>query len=99
MRKITKINDNWLFTIDGKSETVTIPHCWNALDGNTKDYVRTACTYEKTVLKTKGKTFLYIEGANSLCSVECGGEILASHKGGYSGFARILPRLQTVVKA
>lgn len=87
MRKTTLINDNWLFTTECKSETVTVPHCWNALDGNTKDYKRTACTYERELPKTFGKTFLYIEGANSVCSVEAEGKILSSHKGGYSAFA------------
>ena len=86
MRKTTLLNDNWLFTMEDKSQTVTLPHCWNALDGNTKDYKRTACTYERKLPETKGKNFLYIEGANSVCTVEADGKVLTSHRGGYSGF-------------
>lgn len=86
MRKTTLINDNWLFTTENKSETVTLPHCWNALDGNTKDYKRLACTYERSLPETAGKTFLYIEAANSVCTVEANGRVLTAHKGGYSGF-------------
>ena len=86
MRKTTLINDNWLFSMESKTETVSLPHCWNALDGNTKDYKRLACTYERALPKTSGKTFLYIEAANSLCTVEAEGKTLFSHKGGYSAF-------------
>ncbi|MBQ8503072.1 MAG: hypothetical protein IJ491_02210 [Clostridia bacterium] len=86
MRKTTLLSDNWLFTMEDKTETVSLPHCWNALDGNTKDYKRLACTYERALPKTSGKTFLYIEAANSLCTVEAEGKTLTSHKGGYSAF-------------
>lgn len=87
MRKTTFLNDNWLFTMENKGEIVNLPHCWNAADGNRKDYKRTSCTYERSLPKTEGKTFLYIEAANSLCTIEAKGKRLCLHKGGYSGFA------------
>ena len=30
MRNVIRIDDGWLFTLDGKTETVNLPHTWNA---------------------------------------------------------------------
>ena len=46
MRKIIPVNDNWLFTKAGTAEVVTLPHTWNAVDGQDggNDYYRGTCT-------------------------------------------------------
>ena len=53
MRKIIPANDNWLFTKAGTAEVVTLPHTWNAVDGQDggNDYYRGTCTYTKTFAK------------------------------------------------
>ena len=51
MRKITNINDNWSFIKDGEIENISLPHTWNALDGQgaSESYYRGRCVYEKTI--------------------------------------------------
>ena len=46
MRNVIRINDGWLFTLDVKTETVNLPHTWNAFDGQdgTNGYLRTKAT-------------------------------------------------------
>ena len=69
MRKITKINENWIFEINGEEKSVNLPHCFNAKDGLTPNYLRTKCSYKKELPPMKNNVFLLIEGANSVCSV------------------------------
>ena len=42
MRTIVSFNEGWLFTKQGKDEPVTLPHTWNAVDGQDggDDYYR-----------------------------------------------------------
>ena len=50
MRRIININEDWQFTgPKGEKEPVSIPHTWNAIDGQDggNDYKRCLCTYEK----------------------------------------------------
>lgn len=49
MRTIVSFNEGWLFTKQGKDEPVTLPHTWNAVDGQDggDDYYRGACRYTK----------------------------------------------------
>ncbi|MBR6393119.1 MAG: hypothetical protein IKS12_07505 [Eubacterium sp.] len=54
MRKILNLNENWLFEMNGKTKTVSLPHCFNAADGLTPDYVRTRCAYTKELAPLKG---------------------------------------------
>lgn len=86
MRKITNINNGWLFRMNEKEETVNLPHCWNACDGTTKDYIRTKCVYSKELAPMNTNVFLLIEGANSLAQVAVDSKIINTHKGGYSAF-------------
>lgn len=73
MRDIYKINDNWIFRRDGKApEKVTIPHCYNAVDGQdgSKMY-RGSVTYERNIeIKSEDlKRTVFLEvGAASLSS-------------------------------
>ena len=48
MRNVIRINDGWLFTLDVKTETVNLPHTWNAFDGQdgTNGYLRTTARTE-----------------------------------------------------
>ena len=57
MRNVIRINDGWLFTLDGKTETVNLPHTWNAFDGQdgTNGYLRTKATYSKELPKSDRK--------------------------------------------
>ena len=91
MRHTAFFNDNWTFTKEGVSEQVTIPHTWNAIDGQgTAQYYRGVCTYEKTFdrpeMKDGNQVYLEFRGANSSATVEVNGKELMTHDGGYSTF-------------
>ena len=98
-------NENWLFTKDASLvaeshtalntadwEAVTLPHTWNAKDGQDggNDYYRGTCYYAKKLALSdcKGADEVYIEfeGANSSADVYVNGETAAHHDGGYSTF-------------
>ncbi len=100
MRQIIKFNDGWFFTkqalaqipeeIAADWESVTLPHSWNALDGQDggNDYHRGTCLYAKKVaradLPATQRVYLEIRGANSSADVYVNGKPLAHHDGGYS---------------
>ncbi len=96
MRKITNLNQNWLFVKDTADisvrvgETVSLPHTWNAADGadGGNDYFRGSCLYVKTLKKSElpdaERHYLEIRGANSSADVYADGKHLAHHDGGYS---------------
>ena len=91
MRNTAFFNENWTFTKEGVSEQVTIPHTWNAIDGQgTSNYYRGTCTYEKDFAKPEMKdgdeVYLEFRGANSSATVEVNGKELTTHDGGYSTF-------------
>ncbi len=87
-----KLNENWQFTKEGKREQVTLPHTWNAVDGQDggNDYYRGVCTYERTFSDPRARegerVFLECKGVNSSCRVWVNGTQAASHDGGYSTF-------------
>ncbi len=87
MRKIMDFSENWKFTKEGKSESVNIPHCWNAVDGQEgADYYRGECTYEKNLSGVSGKTYIEVGAANLVSCVYVNGEAVGTHRGGYSLF-------------
>lgn len=88
MRNVIRINDGWLFALDGKTETVNLPHTWNAFDGQdgTNGYLRTKATYSKELPKSDKKTFLECKGVNSKAEIRVNNELVAVHEGGYSAF-------------
>ena len=97
MRTIQTINDNWTFIkaehpADGEGVTVTLPHTWNAEDGQDggDDYHRGQCWYlrdlDKPQLPAGGRAWLEFEGAAMTAEVYLNGEKLAEHAGGYSTF-------------
>ena len=88
MRKITNINSDWSFTKDGVTEQISLPHTWNGIDGQggAENYYRGRCVYEKIVGGFEGKTYLEINGANTVCEVFINGVYIGSHENGYSMF-------------
>lgn len=87
MRRVIDFNEEWKFTKEGKSETVNIPHCWNAVDGQEgANYYRGECVYEKTLSGISGKTYIEVGAANSVSAVYVNGEAVGTHRGGYSLF-------------
>ncbi len=98
-------NDAWLFTKDAAKvseehsalnlsdwEGVTLPHTWNAKDGQDggNDYYRGTCFYTKRLAlkECRGAEQVYIEfeGANSSADVYVNGTLAVHHDGGYSTF-------------
>ena len=115
-------NDAWLFTkeaslvADNRTilkeaewELVTLPHTWNAKDGQDggNDYYRGTCYYTKKLALSdyKGAEQVYIEfeGANSSADVYVNGKLAVHHDGGYSTFraniTKLLEEENTVVVA
>ena len=99
MRNILSINKDWIFfkntdlpTVTEGGEAVSLPHTWNATDGQDggNDYFRGSCIYKKTLdraaLPEGERYYLEIRGANSSSDVYVGGEKLYHHDGGYSTF-------------
>ncbi len=102
MRKITALTEGWRFLKAAipvetamqyapQGEAVTIPHTWNAIDGQDggNDYHRGTCWYvrELTAEETVGeRLFLEVNGAAMTAEVYLNGKKLARHEGGYSAF-------------
>ncbi len=96
MRHTQLWNEGWLFvkgTADLSAtgtETVDLPHTWNATDGQDggNDYFRGTCLYKKSLnradLPAADRHYLEIAGANSSADVYANGVHLAHHDGGYS---------------
>ena len=98
----TKINWNggWYFSKSDKVPEnfsqlwapVTLPHTWNAVDGQDggNDYWRGTASYVKTFPKPElpehGKAVLEFQGAAMTADVFLNGIQLAHHEGGYSTF-------------
>ncbi len=73
-------------------EAVTLPHTWNAKDGQDggNDYYRGTCMYAKTFPMPehadKDRVILEFSGAAMTAEVYLNGTRLARHEGGYSAF-------------
>ena len=100
MRTIVSFNEGWLFTKQGKDEPVTLPHTWNAVDGQDGggDYYRGACRYTKQfpkpALNPGEEAWLEFKGAAYTADVSVNGEALCHHEGGFSTFRIKLPELK-----
>ena len=103
MREWTKLSDCWQFTgPDGTTAEVTLPHTWNAKDGQDggNDYWRGSCTYRTGFAKpvfdpAAQQVWLQFEGVNASAEVILNGKTVATHDGGYSTFrAEVTQALQ-----
>ncbi len=101
MRKITELDNNWIFVksannvldaVAAEGVPVSLPHTWNAEDGQDggNDYYRGTCWYyrflEKPEMETGEKAYLEFDGAAMTADVYLNGEKLAHHEGGFSRF-------------
>lgn len=91
MRTYTRLNSDWQFIKEGKTEQIDLPHSWNAVDGQNggDDYWRGTCIYRKRLqyTATPGKRlFLEFQGVSSEAEVLLDGAVIGSHEGGYSTF-------------
>ncbi|MCH5352441.1 MAG: glycoside hydrolase family 2 protein [Acutalibacter sp.] len=96
MRTIHSFNQGWQFyktkPTQSAGEAVTLPHTWNAVDGQDggNDYYRGTCWYvrelKKPELRDGERVWLEINGAAMTAEVYFNGEKLARHEGGYSTF-------------
>lgn len=85
MRKITVLRDNWKFLkadisaetavqYASQGESITLPHTWNAVDGQDggNDYYRGTAWYVRTLTDEElagEKVYLEINGANHTADV------------------------------
>ena len=97
MRTIHSLNQDWTFIkaehpADGAGVPVTLPHTWNAEDGQDggDDYYRGKCWYlrdlDRPETTENSRIWLEFEGAAMTAEVYLNGEKLAEHAGGYSTF-------------
>ena len=87
MRKIININSGWDFTKENRTETVNLPHTWNAVDGQSdKNYYRGKCSYRKTIQRYDGNVVLEVNGANTRSCVFVNENFVGEHINGYGMF-------------
>ena len=94
MRKTISLNQGWefLYSKDGTTKQVDVPHTWNNLDGQDggNDYYRGTCQYHKTFAKpefsAQEEVYLEFRGVNASAKVVLNGVTVATHDGGYSTF-------------
>ena len=90
MRKSIPFNNNWTFIKENAEENVTLPHTWNAEDGQDggNDYYRGTCWYKKSFkrLETEGEVWLEFRGVAMTAEVFLNGQKLVRNEGGYSTF-------------
>ena len=111
MRHIINLNANWVFSKEAQEvpavlpsdwEALSLPHSWNAVDGQDggNDYFRGTAYYAKTITKAELPEaecyYLELRGANSSADVYVNGNKLAHHDGGYSTWrVNITDQLET----
>ena len=94
MRNLSLFNSGWTFTgPDGNTEPVTLPHTWNAIDGQDggNDYWRGVCTYQTAFPcpafdRDAQRVYLEFAGVNASARVTLNGQVVMTHDGGYSTF-------------
>ena len=96
-----ELKDNWMFVKEAenaadaaskKGTAVSLPHTWNAVDGQDggNDYHRGTCWYvtkfQKPDLEAGSQVYVEFLGASVIADVYLNGEAVAHHEGGYSTF-------------
>lgn len=101
MRNRTELMDCWKFTkktiavenaaLEG-GDSVTLPHTWNALDGQDggNDYYRGNCWYirefKKPEIQENEEIWIEFEGVAMRAAIYVNGSLAGRHDGGYSTF-------------
>lgn len=100
-RRVIQLRDDWTFVKSANTpltaastsgEAVTLPHTWNAVDGQDggNDYHRGTCYYIKKLPKPKlnsgEQAYLEFLGAAMIADIYVNNQLLAHHEGGYSTF-------------
>ena len=104
MRNVLLFNENWKFAKTSElvtsidefmGESITLPHTWNALDGQDggNDYWRGTAMYAKAFKKAdipmeseNDRVILSLKGAAMTSEVYLNGTKLCHHEGGYATF-------------
>ena len=101
MRNVMELKDNWMFVKEAenaadaaskKGTAVSLPHTWNAVDGQDggNDYHRGTCWYvtkfQKPEIEAGSQVYVEFLGASVIADVYLNGEAVAHHEGGYSTF-------------
>lgn len=101
MRNVISFNDNWYFTKENVQvpstlptgwEKVTLPHTWNAVDGQDGkgEYFRGACWYAKAFdtpfFMEGGRVYVEVLAVALSGRVFVNGKEIGYHEGGYSSF-------------
>lgn len=87
MRIETPLKDGWIFKKNGESTAVSLPHTWNAGDGQCPAYFRGECSYIRFLEKAETTTYLKFLGANLKTTVFINSRFVGGHLGGYSEFS------------
>ena len=86
------MDSRWAFTQHEKTDTVNIPHTWNAIDAQDEKpgYFQGAGEYSKDFVLNEDisgrEVFLRFEGSYIETDPEINGHKLAKHQGGYTAF-------------
>ena len=101
MGNVMELKDNWMFVKEAenaadaaskKGTAVSLPHTWNAVDGQDggNDYHRGTCWYvtkfQKPELEAGSQVYVEFLGASVIADIYLNGEAVAHHEGGYSTF-------------
>ena len=96
MREIISLNENWTLSFpkgERPTEQVTLPHTWNAVDGNDGNgsYLRTTGVYTRTFEQPKqpregGRAYVEVLAAALNATVKVNGTVATTHEGGFSIF-------------
>ena len=94
MRKVIELKDNWMFVKEAENAedaaakdgcAVSLPHTWNAVDGQDggNDYHRGTCWYvtkfQKPELEAGSQVYVEFLGAAVIADVYLNGEEVAHH--------------------
>ena len=93
MRTIIPINDNWTLTFprgEHPTETVTLPHTWDGMDGN-GSYLRTTAVYSRRFTTPRqplpgGRVYIDVPAAALRATVKVNDRTAVTHEGGFSAF-------------
>lgn len=87
MRTVSSINTDWVLSLRGTESVVTLPHTWNAEDGQTdRDYYRGEGVYTRVLPRYEENVFLEVNAANTRASVYVNDHFVGEHSNGYGMF-------------